>query len=139
MVPRDRPEGEYSSNSLQRRKREIVSIADPMNFTGHLKLKVTQPALFEESSEFTRCLSPEEIYQLNQHREVPSPFERLRLFSFTKRRLRLPFRLRGRKEKDRELISPPTPKIKKTPVSLSALPDKTEGKAQETSNHQVNM
>ena len=127
MVPRDRPEGDYSSNSLQRRKREIVSIADPMNFTGHLKLKLTRPALFEESSEFTRCLSPDEIYQLNQHREVPSPSERLRLFSFTKRRLRLPFRLRGKKEKDRELISPPTPKMKKTPVSLSALPDKTEG------------
>ena len=127
MVPRDRPEGEYSSNSLQRRKREIVSIADPMNFTGHLKL--TQPALFEESSEFTRCLSPEEIYQLNRHREVPSPSERLRLFSFTKRRLRLPFRLRGKKEKDKELLSPPTPKMKKTPLSLSALPDKTEGKS----------
>ena len=135
MVPRDRPEGECSSNSLQRRKREIVSIADPMNFTGHLKL--TQPALFEESSEFTRCLSPEEIYQLNQHREVPSPSERLRLFSFTKRRLRLPFRLRGQKEKDKELLSPPTPKMKKTPLSLSALPDKTEGKAQETVNQHL--
>ena len=135
MVPRDRPEGEYSSNSLQRRKREIVSIADPMNFTGHLKL--TQPALFEESSEFTRCLTPDEIYQLNQHREVPSPSERLRLFSFTKRRLRLPFRLRGKKEKDKELTSPPTPKMKKVPLSLSALPDKTEGKAQKTLSQYV--
>lgn len=134
VVPRERPEGDHVSSSLNRRKRSAVSIADPMHITRHLQL--SPPPGFDESSEFTQGLTPDEIYQLNQQRELPSPSERLRLFSFTKRHLRLPFRLRGKKERDKrgppsdkEVTSPPTPKMKKATLSLPNVPDLKEGRA----------
>ena len=134
VVPRERPEGDHVSSSLKRRKRSAVSIADPMHITRHLQL--SPPPGFDESSEFTQGLTPDEIYRLNQQRELPSPSERLRLFSFTKRHLRLPFRLRGKKERDKrgppsdkELTSPPTPKMKKATLSLPNVPDLKEGRA----------
>ena len=84
-------------DSLQRKKKG-VSIADPTVIFGHLNIAPKSPANLDESSEFTRCLTPEEIYKLNQRHKPPTPTERLKLFSFTKRHLRLPFRSKAKKK-----------------------------------------
>lgn len=61
--------------------------------------QLAQPlASLDESSDLTTALSPAEILKLNrQHRRDFSPSDRLRLFSFTKRHLKLPFLARGKK------------------------------------------
>ena len=115
------------SDSAGRRKRTAVSIADPMDIVGNMEY-VRPVANLEESSELTRCLSPEEIYRLNRQRRLPAPTERLRLFSFTKRRLKLPFRPWSKKHQDSVSLSRSTSKegkhSKKSPsptVSFSAV------------------
>lgn len=61
----------------------------------------------EDSSEFTKGLSTDEISRLNQRQTLPSPSERMRLFSFHKRHLRLPFsRHKGKKGEKERLSSP---------------------------------
>ena len=64
------------------------------------------PLSLEESSEFTGGLMSEEILQLNQRQPLHSPSDRLRLFSFTKRHLKLPFS-RSRKQKDKDKPASP--------------------------------
>ena len=103
MVPREYKSSEHHYNSLQKRKRSAVSLADPMDV-----LK-KQAGPLEVSSEFTRCLTPDEIVNLNQHRSITSPSERMRLFSFTRRHLKLPFsKSKGKRDKDLRdrLVSP---------------------------------
>lgn len=85
--------------SLQQRKRVAVSVADPLDY-------LAQSPPIETSSELTRRLTSEEILQLNQRQSLQSPSDRLRLFSFTKRHLKLPFS-RSKNKRDKEkLISP---------------------------------
>ena len=64
--------------------------------------------MLEESSELTHALTSEEIVGLNQRRPVTSPSEKLRLFSFTKRHLKLPFKGKGKRDRDLrdKLVSP---------------------------------
>ena len=103
MVPREYKSSEHHFNSIQKRKRSAVSLADPMDV-----LK-KQGGSLETSSEFTRCLTPDEIVNLNQRRSITSPSERMRLFSFTRRHLKLPFsKSKGKREKDLRdrLVSP---------------------------------
>lgn len=119
VVHREYSSEEQRFNSLQQRKRAAVSVADPTDYT--------KQSTLEESSEFTRRLTPEEILQLNQRRPLQSPSEGLKLFSFTKRHLKLPFS-RGRNKRDRDkLISPEkeahkflTPSRQKKSLSTSA-------------------
>ena len=89
---------EYRFNSLQQRKRVALSVADPTEFLPQ--------SSFEESSEFTRRLTSEEILQLNQRQPLHSPSDRLRLFAFTKRHLKLPFS-RSKKQRDRDKPASP--------------------------------
>ena len=70
-----------------------LSVADPTDY-------IPQSG-FEESSEFTRRLTSEEILHLNQRQQLHSPSDRLRLFSFTKRHLKLPFS-RSKKQRDKD-------------------------------------
>lgn len=80
--------------SLQQRKRVAVSVVDPVEYFAH-----TSP--IEASSEFTRRLTSEEILHLNQRQPLHSPSDRTRLFSFTKRHLKLPFS-RSKNKRDKE-------------------------------------
>lgn len=89
---------EQRFGSLQQRKRVAVSVADPMDY-------LTQSPI-DTSSEFTRRLTSEEILQLNQRQPLQSPSDRLRLFSFTKRHLKLPFSRNKNKRDKEKLISP---------------------------------
>lgn len=102
VVPREYLSSEHYHNSMRNRRRAAVSVADPTDVS-------LPPFSLEDSSEFTKGLSTEEITRLNQRQTLPSPSERLRLFSFHKRHLRLPFsRHRGKKtEKEREKLSSP--------------------------------
>ena len=105
MVPRY-TSGELNYNSLEQRKRSALSLVDPMEV-----LKRRGPSSLEESTELTRCLTPEEIMTLNQQQSDFSPSERHRLFSFPKKKhhLKLPFsKSRGKHEKDPrgKLLSP---------------------------------
>ena len=103
VVPREYQSTEHHHNSLRHRKRSALSLADPVEM-----LKTRGIHSLEESSELTRCLTPEEIVNLNQGRPSGSPSDRARLFSFTKN-LRNPFsKSRGKREKDTRdrLISP---------------------------------
>ena len=70
-----------------------LSVADPTDYMPQ--------SGFEESSEFTRRLTSEEILHLNQRQQLHSPSDRLRLFSFTKRHLKLPFS-RSKKQRDKD-------------------------------------
>lgn len=88
---------EHRYGSLQQRKRAALSVADPTDYS---------PRSLEESSEFTSGLTSEEILQLNQRQPLHSPSDRLRLFSFTKRHLKLPFS-RSRKQKDKDKPASP--------------------------------
>ena len=107
VVRREYKSSEDHFNSIQRRKRSAISLADPMDLKSQRGGGV---ATLEESSEFTRCLTPEEVMNLNQQRSsITSPSERMRLFSFSRRRLKLPFsKSKGKKEKDLRdrLVSP---------------------------------
>ena len=113
------------SDPVGRRKRAAVSIADPMDIVGNMEY-VRPVANLEESSELTRCLSPEEVYRLNQQRRLPAPTDRLRLFSFTKRRLKLPFRPWSKKHHDGVSLSRSASKerklLKKSPSPTVAFP-----------------
>lgn len=100
VVPREYLSSEHYFNSL-RNRRAAYSVTDPLDITFH-------PIALEDSSEFTKGLSTDEISRLNQRRMFSSPSERVRLFPFHKRHLKLPFRHKGRKaekEKDK-LLSP---------------------------------
>lgn len=114
MVPRQHASAENHYSSLQKRKRSALSLADPADM-----LKYTHAAAaggvgggggLQDSSEFTRCLTADEIAGLNQPRPAAtSPSERFRLFSFGKRNLRLPFsKGKGKRDKDLRdrLVSP---------------------------------
>ena len=89
---------EHRFGSLQQRKRVALSVADPTDY-------IPQSSL-EESSEFTRRLTSEEILHLNQRQQLHSPSDRLRLFSFTKRHLKLPFS-RSKKQRDKDKPTSP--------------------------------
>ncbi len=90
---------EHRYGSLQQRKRVALSVADPTDYIPQ--------SPFEESSEFTRRLTSEEILHLNQRQQLHSPSDRLRLFSFTKRHLKLPFsRSKKQRDKDKPASSP---------------------------------
>lgn len=101
VVPREYQSSEHHFNSVQRRKRGAMSLADPLDI-----MKRGGPAL-EESSELTRCLTPEEVENLNQGRGSGSPNDRARLFSFT-RGLKNPFSKSRRRDKELRdrLVSP---------------------------------
>ena len=99
--------GAVSYQSLgKKKKRNVVSVADPTDIITNLQLAHIP---IDESSELTQGLTAEDVRQLNQKRErMPSPAERLKLFSFTKRHLRLPFsRGKSKKEKHVKLASSP--------------------------------
>ena len=122
---------EQRYGSLQQRKRVAVSVADPMDY-------LSSQSPVETSSEFTRRLTSEEILHLNQRQPLQSPSDRLRLFSFTKRHLKLPFsrsKKRGDKEKptspEKELYKSMTPSKQKRSSPTSAkfsASEKYEGK-----------
>ena len=96
VVPREYMSNEHYFSSLQRRRRAAVSVADPTDIG------------LEDSSEFTKGLSTEEIARLNQRPNMRSPAERHnRVFSFHKRHLKLPFRSKGKKDKDRDKLTSP--------------------------------
>ncbi len=101
VVPREYQSSEHHYNSVQRRKRGAMSLADPLDI-----MKRGGPTL-EESSELTRCLTPEEVENLNQGRGSGSPNDRVRLFSFT-RGLKNPFSKSRRRDKEvrDKLVSP---------------------------------
>ena len=86
------------------KKRNVVSVADPTDILTNLHL--THFPL-EQSSELTQGLPPDEIRRLNQKPER-SPSDRLKLFSFSKRHLRLPFS-RGKGKKEKQVKLPPSP------------------------------
>ena len=102
-----------------------MSVADPTDILTNLQLAHIP---VEESSELTRGLGFEEVHRLNQKRErIRSPADRLKLFSFSKRHLKLPFsRGKGKKEKH---------------VKLSLTPEKTspkrKGSKHETRNKRL--
>ena len=103
VVPREYQSAEHHFNSVQRRKRSALSLADPAEI-----MKTRGNAPLEESCELTRCLTPEEIMNLNQGRPTGSPLDRARLFSITKG-FKNPFaKSRSKKEKDMRdrLVSP---------------------------------
>jgi len=103
VVPRQYQSEEHHFNSVQRRKRSAMSLADPAEI---MKTRGSTP--LEESCELTRCLTPEEIMNLNQGRPASSPSDRARLFSITKG-FKNPFtKSRGKKEKEMRdrLVSP---------------------------------
>ena len=106
-------------------KRSVVSVADPTDILTNLQLAHIP---MEESSELTRGLGIEEVHRLNQKSErIRSPADRLKLFSFSKRHLKLPFsRGKGKKEKH---------------VKLSLTPEKTspkrKGSKHETRNKRL--
>jgi hypothetical protein len=87
-------------------KRSVVSIADPTDIITNLQLAHIP---LEGSSELTQGLGIEEVHRLNQKPErIRSPVDRLKLFSFSKRHLRLPFsRGKGKKEKHVKLAVSP--------------------------------
>lgn len=89
---------EQRFGSLQQRKRVAVSVADPTDYLAQSPV--------DSSSEFTRRLTSEEIIQLNQRQPLQSPSDRLRLFSFTKRHLKLPFSRNKNKRDKEKVISP---------------------------------
>ena len=83
----------------KKKKRNIVSVADPTDIISNLQLAQIP---LEESSELTRGLSPEDVHRLNRKQErMRSPSDRLKLFSFSKRHLRLPFG-RGRSKREKQ-------------------------------------
>ena len=116
-VPLKKPHGKL--------KRSVVSVADPTDILTNLQLAHIP---MEESSELTRGLGIEEVHRLNQKPErIRSPADRLKLFSFSKRHLKLPFsRGKGKKEKH---------------VKLSLTPEKTspkrKGSKHETRNKRL--
>ena len=104
------------TESFKRRKRVAMSVADPTDIVGNMEY--LRPVVsIEESSELTRCLSPEEIYRLNQQRRLPASTERLRLFSFTKRHLKLPFRPWAKKHSDVSFSRSPSKEGKRSKKS----------------------
>ncbi len=89
---------------MQTRRRAAVSVADPTDMTVNT---------LEDSSELTKGLTTDQIAELNQNKTSPS--ERMGLFSFHKRHLKLPFRHRGKKDRDK-ITSPDKENRSSTPI-----------------------
>ncbi len=107
VVPREYQSSEYY-HGMQRRRRAAVSVADPTD------MSITT---LEDSSDFTKGLTTEEIARLNQRKTLSSPSERIGLFSFHKRHLnlKLPFRHRGKKDREK-MTSPDKESRSSTPT-----------------------
>lgn len=79
----------------------------------------------EDSSELTRGLGLHDVRRLNQKQEqIRVPVDRLKLFSFSKRHLRLPFS-RGKTKKEKH-------------VKLASSPEKTSPKRKGSKNEGKN-
>ena len=96
------------------KKRNVVSVADPTDILTNLHL-ARYP--LEQSSELTQDLGPDDVQRLNQKRQEDvqyrPPPDRLKLFSFSKRHLRLPFS-RGKGKREKRVKLAPTPPVEKT-------------------------
>ena len=103
------------------KKRNVVSVADPTDILTNLHLP-RYP--LEQSSELTQGLGPDDVRRLNNRQRgeerYSSPPDRLKLFSFSKRHLRLPFsRGKGKREehkgkREKHVKLPPPPATEKT-------------------------
>jgi hypothetical protein len=103
------------------KKRNVVSVADPTDILTNLHL-ARYP--LEQSSELTQGLGPDDVRRLNNRQRgeerYRSPPDRLKLFSFSKRHLRLPFsRGKGKREehkgkREKHVKLPPPPATEKT-------------------------
>ena len=98
--------GGVSQKKHGKKKRNVVSVADPTDILTNLQLAHIP---LDESSELTQGLGIVNVRRLNQkHERMRSPADRLKLFSFSKRHLRLPFsRGKGKKEKHVKLAPSP--------------------------------
>ena len=89
------------------KKRNIVSVADPTDLLTNLHLAHIS---METSSELTQDLSHDDVHKLNHKPErLHSPQDRLKLFSFSRRHLRLPFVGRGKGKREKHVKLAPSP------------------------------